>query len=509
MKTPLSFLCSILFLIAPSVTATAPSPFGGPAVKYFDPKDFMTDQTTLPDLHVWAGDAFKIELKEIPRREVPYGVTTWFREVEWQKDSWTPLGKSGKLDVTTDCQDSVYPEMHISGCGANLLSFAQARLYSHSGRFLGRYMSTQSHLYFYVTVHVHQPQAVLVPTWYGTHFTPTWKDLDYPQILRFQCHSLGGHAQLPLYSQVKNPNEGEIRGYNSNQTSLLGSGFHYTGFSRRDPGSSHRFEARCCVRGSDVKLQDKCGAWVPIALRSNFISRRKWCPKFTGTYSLTKDSNNNPTPGTSKCRQPLLRLLGRMKNKVCEGQTAVYQPHYEAQAWFRQSLASPVLNNMLPFEGDAGSTVAPRRLTIQNMSHRYAGWYMYNTTAVASGEILADIGMEAKLRVFIELKRLDHKSITIKCLTNLDHDRHAGLKVWWDIKASVESVKKLDDRTLQIEDACFNTRGLLNYLFHLRCHASTYLQTGVSAYFSGNGWKTYYEASDAPHDHWTRWFFRA
>lgn len=479
-----------------------------PLVKYFDPSEFMMDQTTLPDIHVWAGEPFKIDLKEIPRREVPYGITWWFKEVEWLPDSWTPLGKSGKLDVTEDCQYTDYPDMHISGCGANLLSFSEAHLHSHMGRFLGRYISAQSHLYFYVTVFVHQPQTVVVPVWYGTHHVPRWQDVEYDQILRFQCHSLGGHAGLPTYSEVKNYNQKEVRGWGSNRTSLLGSGKAHVKWGL-DAGEADKFDVRCCVKGEGVKLLNKCGAWVHVELRANIHApRRRWCPKFTGQYTLTKDTRTSTDVSVeSKCRHPVAKLHGAMKNRVCEGQTVTYFPHYTAEGWMRQSLASPRLDNMLPFAGDSGSSVGPHNLTIYQMSHRYAGWYLYNTSKVAAREILADFSMEPKLRVFVQLQRLEHKVITIKCVTNIDHDRHANLRVWWDISSSVHAIKKLDARTLQIEFACFNKRLLLNYLWHIRCQASTSLQTGSSDWFSGNGWQSFWEPTDTGPDNWQRYVF--
>ena len=466
-------------------------------------------QKTIPPKHVWAHDPFTLELKEIPRRDVPYGTTTWYREVEWQPGTWTPLGSSSKLDKTEDCQHTAYPLMQIEGCGANLLKFAEADIFLHYGRFLAQYNSTQYLLSFEVEVVVHEHRPVVVPIWYGTRIAePSWNDHDYPTFLRFQCHALGLRPHsLPLFSEIQNPHEGDIVGYGANRTLLSGAGKIHVGSAYADPTTPTHFTVRCCVRGSVVGLSDdRCGDWVSVQLGSNVWAKPSFCPRFRGTYSLTRD-RSQPAVSRSRCRHATVRLQsGRMKNPVCEGQTVIYRPVYTALSWYRQSLRSQNLNNLLPFEGDAGSSVGPHNLTIQHMSHHYAGWYMYRTDDIYQGEIFADLQMQPRLQVYLRLKRVDHHSVIVRCVSNLDRVPHLAMRVWWDIKGAVGQVTKIDARILRLDTSCLHKHLVLRYLFHIRCHVSTELQTASSDWFGGNGFKTVWEPADVAAGDWWRYF---
>lgn len=458
---------------------------------------FVMDQTNLKDVHVWEGDPFKIYLGELPISQLPYGNTTWYREIAWKPDQhfieqWAPLGTSNTLggENSTDCLHLPYPSLSIEGCDAQQLRFYSANFGGNDGRFLGLFMSNESHLYFYVRVIVHQAPTVLVPVWYGSYKPRDWGNLHYNTHLRFQCHSLTGNTEgLETYSEIINHDQGDVRGWQSNRTLLAGPGFQYWD----KPSVPHRFEARCCVRGDYLGIGNRCGDWVRIDLQSKDQLQRRWCPKFTGKYELTKDLLQNRDASVfSKCRHPVARLHGRMKNRVCEGQKVIYQPHYEATGWFRAPIPSPVMDRMLNFTGDEGSSVDRNHLTVLHMSRFYDDWYMY--TNKITKEAFVELAMEPKLRVFVRLVMLESKGFTVQCVTNLDG---YGLsydipKVWWDIKSSVHAIRRVDSRTLYVEPDCANSISMFNFLFHIRCHASTSLQTGVSEWFSGNGWKTLY-----------------
>lgn len=457
--------------------------------------DFVMDQKTLPDVHVWEGDQFSLYLAELPVSQLPKGGnTTWYREIAWKPDThmlenWAQLGVSSSLEGpnSTDCTHLSYPTLSIANCDAQQLRFDTAIFGGNDGRFLALFMSPEMHLYFYLRVVVHEAPTVLVPVWYGSYKPRDHGYLHYNTHLRFQCHSLTGNTEgLVTYSQVKNHNQGDIRGWESNRTLLAGPGFHFWD----KPTQPHRFEARCCVRGSVVGLDDRCGDWVRIDLQSKDQLYRGWCPRFTGNYQLTKDLlADRDASVVSKCRRPVAKLHGRMKNRVCEGQRVDYQPLYEATGWFRAPIPSPVMNRMLNFTGDSGSRVDRNHLTVFNMSRRYEDWYMY--TNKMTHEAFVELAMEPKLRVFIRLVELDSKSFSVQCVTNLDgYGSYAAPRVWWEIKSSVHAIKKVDSRTLYVEPDCANSISMFNFLFHLRCHASTSLQTGVSEWFSGNGWKT-------------------